>query len=160
MCEEGKASRTKTFLSEMKKSLSQVNFDCIVQALQTYKKTDNLDVLLTETVVLAGDANTHSLLRGKSCSTTCSLHQFLRPTNHKKINFFRDLSLPRFLPPRLCFSLCVSVSLSVSVTWSLMQPLCHRYIPVCSSTSQEEVWWELPGADWAGLWIQTWSLTG
>ncbi|TKS77856.1 Regulator of telomere elongation helicase 1 [Collichthys lucidus] len=75
VCEEGKASRAKTFLSEMKQSLSQVNFDCIVQALQTYKKTDNLDVLLTETVVLAGDANTHSLLWG--------IYQFVRP-HHKK----------------------------------------------------------------------------
>ena len=50
----------------MKKSLSQVTFECIVQALQTYKKSDNLDVLLTKTTVLSEDANTHSLLRGKS----------------------------------------------------------------------------------------------
>ncbi|XP_071331236.1 regulator of telomere elongation helicase 1 isoform X2 [Trachinotus anak] len=73
--EEGKASRAKMFLAEMKKSLSQVNFDRIVQALQTYKKTDNLDVLLTETAVLTEDANTHSLLRG--------FYQFVRP-HHKK----------------------------------------------------------------------------
>ncbi|XP_040009350.1 regulator of telomere elongation helicase 1 isoform X2 [Xiphias gladius] len=73
--EEGKASRAKTFLAEMKKSLSQVNFDRIVQALQTYKKTDNLDVLLTETAVLTEDTNTHSLLRG--------FYQFVRP-HHKK----------------------------------------------------------------------------
>uniref|UniRef100_UPI0037E8D6A8 regulator of telomere elongation helicase 1 n=1 Tax=Semicossyphus pulcher TaxID=241346 RepID=UPI0037E8D6A8 len=73
--EEGKASRAKGFLAEMKKSLSQVNFDRIVQALQTYKKTDDLDVLLTETAVLTEDANTHSLLRG--------LYQFVRP-HHKK----------------------------------------------------------------------------
>lgn len=66
MSEEGKASRAKTFLAEMKKSLSQVNFDHIVQALQSYKTTDNLDVLLSETAVLAEDANTHSLLRGMS----------------------------------------------------------------------------------------------
>lgn len=66
LSEEGKASRAKKFLAEMKKSLSQVNFDRIVQALQTYKKTDNLDVLLTEAAVLIEDANTHSLLRGKS----------------------------------------------------------------------------------------------
>lgn len=70
--EEGKASRAKTFLAEMKKSLSQVNFDRIVQALQTYKKTDNLDVLLTETAVLTEDTNTHSLLRGKSCAVMTS----------------------------------------------------------------------------------------
>ncbi|XP_051281967.1 regulator of telomere elongation helicase 1 isoform X3 [Dicentrarchus labrax] len=61
--EEGKARRAKNFLAEMKKSLSQVTFDRIVQALQTYKKTDNLDVLLTETAVLSEDTNTHSLLR-------------------------------------------------------------------------------------------------
>lgn len=66
MSEEGTASRVKAFLAEMKKSLSQVNFNHIIQALQTYKKTDNLDVLLTETAVLTEDTNTHSLLRGKS----------------------------------------------------------------------------------------------
>ncbi|XP_038577509.1 regulator of telomere elongation helicase 1 isoform X2 [Micropterus salmoides] len=73
--EEGSASRAKKFLAEMKKSLSQVNFDRIIQALQTYKKTDNLDILLTETAVLTEDANTHSLLRG--------IYQFVRP-HHKK----------------------------------------------------------------------------
>ncbi|KAM9351348.1 regulator of telomere elongation helicase 1 [Symphorus nematophorus] len=75
VCEEGKASRAKTFLAEMKKSLSQINFDRIIQALQTYKKTDSLDILLTETVVLTEDANTYSLLRG--------IYQFVRP-HHKK----------------------------------------------------------------------------
>ncbi|XP_040918142.1 regulator of telomere elongation helicase 1-like [Toxotes jaculatrix] len=73
--EEGKASRAKRFLAEMKKSLCQVSFDRIVQALQTYKKTDNLDVLLTETAVLSEDSHTHSLLRG--------FYQFVRP-HHKK----------------------------------------------------------------------------
>ncbi|KAM9856085.1 regulator of telomere elongation helicase 1 [Aulostomus maculatus] len=73
--EEGKASRAKMFLAEMKKSLSQANFDRIVQALQTYKRTDDLDVLLSETAVLNEDANTHSLLRG--------FYQFVRP-HHKK----------------------------------------------------------------------------
>ncbi|XP_069544659.1 regulator of telomere elongation helicase 1 [Brachyistius frenatus] len=64
--EEGKASRAKKFLSDMKKSLSQRSFDRIVRALQTYKTTDSLDVLLTETAVLAEDTNTHALLRGES----------------------------------------------------------------------------------------------
>ncbi|XP_008292635.1 regulator of telomere elongation helicase 1 [Stegastes partitus] len=73
--EESKATRAKKFLADMKKSLSQVSFDRIVQALQTYKKTDNLDVLLTETAVLTEDTNTHSLLRG--------FYQFVRP-HHKK----------------------------------------------------------------------------
>uniref|UniRef100_A0A8D2ZMX8 Regulator of telomere elongation helicase 1 n=1 Tax=Scophthalmus maximus TaxID=52904 RepID=A0A8D2ZMX8_SCOMX len=69
------SGRAKTFLAEMKKSLSRVNFDHIVQALQTYKKTDDLDVLLTETSVLTEDTNTHGLLRG--------FYQFVRP-HHKK----------------------------------------------------------------------------
>uniref|UniRef100_A0A8D0DBW1 Regulator of telomere elongation helicase 1 n=1 Tax=Sander lucioperca TaxID=283035 RepID=A0A8D0DBW1_SANLU len=73
--QRGTASRVKDFLAEMKKSLSQCSFDRIIKALQTYKKTDNLDVLLTETAVLTEDANTHSLLRG--------LYQFIRP-HHKK----------------------------------------------------------------------------
>uniref|UniRef100_A0A671VP82 Regulator of telomere elongation helicase 1 n=1 Tax=Sparus aurata TaxID=8175 RepID=A0A671VP82_SPAAU len=72
---ENKDSRAKTFLAEMKKSLSQVTFECIVQALQTYKKSDNLDALLTKTTVLSEDANTHSLLRG--------LYQFVR-AHHKQ----------------------------------------------------------------------------
>lgn len=64
--EEGKASRAKQFLADMKKSLSKVTFDRIVQALQTYKTTDNLDDLLTETTILSEDANTYCLLRGTS----------------------------------------------------------------------------------------------
>uniref|UniRef100_A0A3Q1JAH5 Regulator of telomere elongation helicase 1 n=1 Tax=Anabas testudineus TaxID=64144 RepID=A0A3Q1JAH5_ANATE len=68
-------NRAKKFLAEMKKSLSQVNFDRIVQSLQTYKKTDNLDVLLTEIAVLTEDTNTHNLMRG--------FYQFVRP-HHKK----------------------------------------------------------------------------
>ncbi|XP_042265633.1 regulator of telomere elongation helicase 1 isoform X1 [Thunnus maccoyii] len=75
LSEENKASKAKTFLAEMKKSLSQVNFERVVQALQTYKKTDNLDLLLTETAVLTEDSNTHSLLWG--------FYQFVRP-HHKK----------------------------------------------------------------------------
>uniref|UniRef100_A0A665WFC2 Regulator of telomere elongation helicase 1 n=1 Tax=Echeneis naucrates TaxID=173247 RepID=A0A665WFC2_ECHNA len=67
--------KIKMFLAEMKKSLSQVNFDRIIQALQSYKKTDDVDLLLTETTVLTEDRNTHSLLRG--------LYQFVRP-HHKK----------------------------------------------------------------------------
>lgn len=64
--EEASANRAKKFLADMKTSLSQVNFDRIVQALQIYKRTDDLDALLTETAVLAEDTNTHSLLRGTS----------------------------------------------------------------------------------------------
>lgn len=81
--EKGKTSRAKTFLAEMKRSLSQVNFDHIVLALQSYKKNDNLDVLLSEIAVLTEDANTHSLLRGMSSAlqhcrlATCYLHNDL-----------------------------------------------------------------------------------
>uniref|UniRef100_A0A3Q4GCI1 Regulator of telomere elongation helicase 1 n=1 Tax=Neolamprologus brichardi TaxID=32507 RepID=A0A3Q4GCI1_NEOBR len=71
----GKASRAKKFLADMKKSLSQVSFDRIIRALQTYKKTDDLDHLLTETAILSEDANTQSLLHG--------FYQFVRP-HHKK----------------------------------------------------------------------------
>ncbi|XP_072224081.1 regulator of telomere elongation helicase 1 [Leuresthes tenuis] len=74
--EEGKASRAKQFLADMKKSLSKVSFDRIVQALQSYKSTDNLELLLMETAVLTEDANTHRLLRG--------FYQFVRP-HHKKM---------------------------------------------------------------------------
>ncbi|KAM8863625.1 regulator of telomere elongation helicase 1 isoform 2-T2 [Spinachia spinachia] len=69
------SSRVKGFLAEMKKSLSQFNFERIIQALQTYKKKDELDGLLAEAAVLTEDANTHRLLRG--------LYQFVRP-HHKK----------------------------------------------------------------------------
>ncbi|XP_006804367.1 regulator of telomere elongation helicase 1 isoform X1 [Neolamprologus brichardi] len=75
LSEEGKASRAKKFLADMKKSLSQVSFDRIIRALQTYKKTDDLDHLLTETAILSEDANTQSLLHG--------FYQFVRP-HHKK----------------------------------------------------------------------------
>lgn len=63
--EEGKGSSAKRFLAEMKMSLSQVNFNIIVQALQNYKKTDNLDALLSKIIFLSKDAKTHSLLQGK-----------------------------------------------------------------------------------------------
>ncbi|XP_014001577.1 regulator of telomere elongation helicase 1 isoform X2 [Salmo salar] len=74
--EEGKAGKAKSFLAEMKRSLSQVNFQRIMAALQTYKRMDDLDELLAEAADLfTGDANTHNLLRG--------FYQFIRP-HHKK----------------------------------------------------------------------------
>ncbi|XP_029968849.1 regulator of telomere elongation helicase 1 [Salarias fasciatus] len=73
--DDDKAGRAKRFLADMKKSLSQVSFERLVQALQAYKKTDDLERLLAETAVLAEDANTHGLLRG--------FYQFVRP-HHKK----------------------------------------------------------------------------
>lgn len=50
----------------MKRSLSQVTFERIVAALQSYKRSDSLEVLLPAVAVLAEDASTHSLLRGVS----------------------------------------------------------------------------------------------
>uniref|UniRef100_A0A8C7UG00 Regulator of telomere elongation helicase 1 n=1 Tax=Oncorhynchus mykiss TaxID=8022 RepID=A0A8C7UG00_ONCMY len=73
---EGKAGKAKSFLAEMKRSLSQVNFQRIMVALQTYKQMDDLDELLAEAADLfTGDTNTHNLLRG--------FYQFIRP-HHKK----------------------------------------------------------------------------
>uniref|UniRef100_A0A8C8JSW9 Regulator of telomere elongation helicase 1 n=1 Tax=Oncorhynchus tshawytscha TaxID=74940 RepID=A0A8C8JSW9_ONCTS len=73
---EGKAGKAKSFLAEMKKSLSQVNFQRIMAALQTYKQMDDLDELLAEAADLfTGDTNTYNLLRG--------FYQFIRP-HHKK----------------------------------------------------------------------------
>ncbi|KAL1021284.1 hypothetical protein UPYG_G00011180 [Umbra pygmaea] len=74
--EEGKPGKARMFLAEIKKSLSHVNFQRVMESLQTYKQTDNLDTLLTEAANLfIGDANNHSLLRG--------FYQFIRP-HHKK----------------------------------------------------------------------------
>ncbi|XP_064779204.1 regulator of telomere elongation helicase 1 [Oncorhynchus masou masou] len=74
--EEGKAGKAKSFLAEMKRSLSQVNFQRIMAALQTYKQMDDLDELLAEAADLfTGDTNTYNLLRG--------FYQFIRP-HHKK----------------------------------------------------------------------------
>ncbi|XP_068180728.1 regulator of telomere elongation helicase 1 isoform X2 [Antennarius striatus] len=73
--DEVKGSRAKALLAEMKKSLSQVTFDQIIQALQNYKKTDNMDILLSEISVLSEDVNTHSLLKG--------IYQFVR-SHHKQ----------------------------------------------------------------------------
>lgn len=63
---ERKRNKAKTFLSEMKKSLSQVSFEQIVTALQSYKTSDSLEALLSKTAVLTEDANTHGLFRGVS----------------------------------------------------------------------------------------------
>lgn len=73
--EENAGARARSFLEEMKSSLSQSSFQQVIQALQKYKKTDDVDVLLAETSVLTEDQNTHSLLRG--------FYQFVRP-HHKK----------------------------------------------------------------------------
>ena len=70
--EESKSGKAKGFLEEMKRSLSQVNFQLIMQALQTYKKTDSLEELLGQAANLfTADTNTHSLFRGR-LFTLCS----------------------------------------------------------------------------------------
>lgn len=68
--------KAKRFLTETKKSLSQMNYQKVMSALQAYKRLDDLTVLQTEAAVLLADANTHVLFRG--------LYQFLRP-HHKKL---------------------------------------------------------------------------
>uniref|UniRef100_A0A3Q1CTR9 Regulator of telomere elongation helicase 1 n=1 Tax=Amphiprion ocellaris TaxID=80972 RepID=A0A3Q1CTR9_AMPOC len=72
--EESKATRAKRFLADMKKSLSQVSYDCVVQSLQTYKTTDDLDALLTET---------DSLWLISNATLVTGIYQFIRP-HHKK----------------------------------------------------------------------------
>uniref|UniRef100_A0AAX7TBD8 Regulator of telomere elongation helicase 1 n=1 Tax=Astatotilapia calliptera TaxID=8154 RepID=A0AAX7TBD8_ASTCA len=67
--------RAKTFLADMKKSLSEVCCHHIMRALHTYEKTDDLNHLLTETAFLGKDTNTQNLLHG--------LYHFVRP-HHKK----------------------------------------------------------------------------
>uniref|UniRef100_A0A6Q2X2B9 Regulator of telomere elongation helicase 1 n=1 Tax=Esox lucius TaxID=8010 RepID=A0A6Q2X2B9_ESOLU len=75
--QERVSGKAKIFLAVMKKSLSQMNFQRVMAALQAYKQTDDLDKLLAEAADLfTGDTNTHSLLRG--------FYQFIRP-HHKKL---------------------------------------------------------------------------
>nr|XP_055039817.1 regulator of telomere elongation helicase 1 [Misgurnus anguillicaudatus] len=70
------AKTGKDFMLELKRCLSHENFKIIMEALQTYKATDDLTVLLTNVAEpLIQDPNTHSLFRG--------LYQFIRP-HHKK----------------------------------------------------------------------------
>ncbi|XP_075902006.1 regulator of telomere elongation helicase 1 isoform X1 [Nelusetta ayraudi] len=73
--QESGESKAKSFLAEMKKTLSQVNFNLVVRALQSYKTSDDLQALLTATAFLSEDGSTHSLLQGICC--------FVRP-HHKK----------------------------------------------------------------------------
>ncbi|CAJ1055220.1 regulator of telomere elongation helicase 1 isoform X1 [Xyrichtys novacula] len=76
--EESKATRAKTFVEEMRKCLSQKSYSHIVKALQMYKKTDDVDILLAGTTVLIEDPNTHCLVQG--------LYQFVRPHHKKKFD--------------------------------------------------------------------------
>lgn len=62
--QESGESKAKSFLAEMKKTLSQVNFNLVVRALQSYKTSDDLQALLTATAFLSEDGSAHSLLRG------------------------------------------------------------------------------------------------
>ncbi|XP_059913419.1 regulator of telomere elongation helicase 1 [Gadus macrocephalus] len=74
--EENTHSKARRFLTEMRKSLSQMNYQKVMDALQAYKRLDDLGVLQAEAAVLLVDANTHVLYRG--------LYKFLRP-HHKKL---------------------------------------------------------------------------
>ncbi|MFT7804710.1 regulator of telomere elongation helicase 1 isoform X3 [Arapaima gigas] len=75
--EETKAEKAKAFLQALKQSLSQVNFQRVMVALQKYKKADNLQELLDEVVDLfAKDSKMYALLR--------DFYQFIRP-HHKKL---------------------------------------------------------------------------
>uniref|UniRef100_A0A8C5AH78 Regulator of telomere elongation helicase 1 n=1 Tax=Gadus morhua TaxID=8049 RepID=A0A8C5AH78_GADMO len=74
--QENTHSKARRFLTEMRKSLSQMNYQKVMDALQAYKRLDDLGVLQAEAAVLLVDANTHVLYRG--------LYKFLRP-HHKKL---------------------------------------------------------------------------
>ncbi|XP_048097182.1 regulator of telomere elongation helicase 1-like [Alosa alosa] len=55
------------FLLELKRNLSQENFTQLMEALKTYKESDELlDFLAKATALLTPDPNTHRLLRGLS----------------------------------------------------------------------------------------------
>uniref|UniRef100_A0A672PN69 Regulator of telomere elongation helicase 1 homolog n=1 Tax=Sinocyclocheilus grahami TaxID=75366 RepID=A0A672PN69_SINGR len=70
------AKTGKDFMMELRRCLSHENFKLIMEALQSYKTTDDLsDLLANVTEPLIQDHNTHCLLRG--------LYQFIRP-HHKK----------------------------------------------------------------------------
>ncbi|KAJ8369650.1 hypothetical protein SKAU_G00096780 [Synaphobranchus kaupii] len=74
--EETKAEKAKVFLAAVKRSLSQVNFQQIMHALQSYKRADDLDqLLLVLAELFTEDRNTHVLLR--------EFYQFIRP-HHKR----------------------------------------------------------------------------
>ncbi|KAK7127973.1 hypothetical protein R3I93_020529 [Phoxinus phoxinus] len=70
------AKTGKAFMIELRRCLSHENFKLIMEALQSYKTTDDLSNLLANVAEpLIQDHNTHNLLRG--------LYQFIRP-HHKK----------------------------------------------------------------------------
>uniref|UniRef100_A0A8C1ZD19 Regulator of telomere elongation helicase 1 n=1 Tax=Cyprinus carpio TaxID=7962 RepID=A0A8C1ZD19_CYPCA len=70
------AKTGKAFMMELRRCLSHENFKLIMEALQSYKTSDDLsDLLANVTEPLIQDHNTHCLLRG--------LYQFIRP-HHKK----------------------------------------------------------------------------
>ncbi|XP_054836585.1 regulator of telomere elongation helicase 1 [Eublepharis macularius] len=73
---EPKKSRSAAFITAVKRSLSQLNFDRFSQTLQHYTKTDDFDATLSQmSALFAEDPEKHVLLRG--------FYQFVRP-HHKK----------------------------------------------------------------------------
>lgn len=151
---ESKRNKAKSFLSEMKKSLSQVTFEQIVTALQSYKTSDSLEVLLSKMTVLTEDANTHGLFRGVSfgnCNRCYNLGLF-RETEQEELRFRMNIPCTRsLLGPQNHFQ---GPKHTRPLTWALFL----RYVPVCSPTSQETVSREVPAADWSRLWVWAWSL--
>lgn len=62
---ESRADKARAFLGVIKDTLSRLNFQRVMEALQQYKTTDDFQALLTDIVdVFAKDSNTHYLLRG------------------------------------------------------------------------------------------------
>ncbi|TRY98694.1 hypothetical protein DNTS_004808 [Danionella cerebrum] len=79
------ASTGKAFMMELRRSLSQENFNIVMKALQTYKTSDEIHQLVASvTTPLTQDHFTHRLMRG--------LYQFIRP-HHKKIFDLRCVEL-------------------------------------------------------------------
>lgn len=134
---ERKRGKAKAFLSEMKKSLSQVTFEQIVTALQSYKTSDSLETLLSKMAVLTEDANTHGLFRGGSLVMSqdriVSRLALLRETEEEELGIRINLhAQARFSPserlpggPEHMLPLTPAPSL--------------RDVPVCPATSQEAV---------------------
>ncbi|MBN3310348.1 RTEL1 helicase, partial [Amia calva] len=74
--EQTKADKAKVFMVAVRQALSQVNYERFTQAMQQYKRTDDLEAAVAELAGLfIGDSNKHSLLR--------DFYQFVRP-HHKK----------------------------------------------------------------------------
>ncbi|XP_069099378.1 regulator of telomere elongation helicase 1 isoform X1 [Pleurodeles waltl] len=71
-----KSTRASLFMVSVKQALSQSNYEVFMQAMQSYKASDDFTILLSELAALfTGDSKKHILLR--------EFYQFIRP-HHKK----------------------------------------------------------------------------